>query len=123
MNPFVHLPEYHVVVCTGKECKYAVLPSHIDSHLNRSHHNYNQVQRKQVVQEIQQVEGLIQDVGGLQSFKFPKPNNPAIPELRSAMPDGLQCRSCSHICRNERQMRAYCAGKHQWNNERKKGRP
>jgi hypothetical protein len=57
MNPFVHLPEYHVVVCTGKECRYAVLPVHVDSHLSSPHHGYNPEQRKQVIQEVRQFPG------------------------------------------------------------------
>ena len=24
MNPFVHLPNYYVIVCIGLECKYAI---------------------------------------------------------------------------------------------------
>jgi hypothetical protein len=66
MNPFVHLPKYHVVVCTGKECRHAVLPIHVDSHLSSPHHSYNTEQRKQVVQEVQQIPGLIQDRRELQ---------------------------------------------------------
>ena len=66
MNLFIHLPKYHVVVCAGKECKYAVLPIHIDSYLSSPYHNYTQEQRAQITQEIQQIPGLIQDARGLQ---------------------------------------------------------
>ena len=38
MDPFVHLPEHKVVVCV--ECKHAVLPSNIDTHL-RDKDTYN----------------------------------------------------------------------------------
>lgn len=123
MNPFVHLPDYQAIVCTSPECKYAVLPIHVDSHLSSPRHNYNREQREQVIQEISQIEGLIQDTRGLESFTFPKPTSPAVPELRAVMSDGLQCRLCSHICRNERRMRAHCKDIHKWINDRKKGRP
>lgn len=123
MNPFVHLPEYHVIVCSGQKCKYAVLPVHINSHLGSPHHNYNREQRDQVIREIQQIPELIQDVRGLATFQFPAPTSPAVSELQAVMPNGLQCRSCSYICQTERRMRAHCTDKHQWKNERKKGRP
>jgi hypothetical protein len=123
MNPFIHLPNYHVIVCAGPRCKYAVLPIHVDSHLSDARHNYNREQRKQVIGEICQIKGLIQDTRGLESFEFPKPNSPAIPELRAVMLDGLQCRECPYICRNERKMQGHCKNVHNWVNNQKKGRP
>ena len=48
MNPFIHLPNYHVIVYVGPRCKYAVLPIHVDSHLSNARHNYNKEQREQV---------------------------------------------------------------------------
>ena len=82
MNPFIHLPNFRVIVCAGPKCKYAILPIHVDSHLSNPRHDYNKEQREQVVQEISQIDGLIQDTKGLESFKFPKPSSPAIPELK-----------------------------------------
>jgi hypothetical protein len=122
MNPFSHLPEYHIVVCTGKECKYAMWPSHIDSHLSSSQHNYNREQRQQVIQEIQQIPGLIQDARGLSLFKFPEPMSPAISELKPAK-DGLQCKICRYICCSRVKMRDHCKAVHQCENECKKGLP
>jgi len=123
MNPFIHLPDYHVIVCAGPRCKYVVLPIHVDSHLRDARHNYSREQREQVIQEISQIEGLIQDTRGLGSFEFPKPDSPAIPELRAAMSDGLQCRQCPYICRNDRKMRGHCKNIHDWVNNQKKGQP
>jgi hypothetical protein len=59
MNPFIHLPDYHVIVYARPKCKYAVLPIHVDSHLSNVRHNYNREQREQVIQQINQIEGLI----------------------------------------------------------------
>src|SRR5277367_6555500 len=123
MNPFIHLSNFRIIVCSGPRCKYAVLPVHVDSHLSDPRHNYNKEQREQVVREISQIEGLIQDTKGLESFAFPEPTSPAIPELRAVMPDGLQCKQCPYICRNERKMRGHCKEVHNWMNEQKKGRP
>ena len=97
MNPFIHLPNYRVIVCAGPRCKYVVLPIHVDSHLGDARHNYSKEQREQVIQEISQINGLIQDNRGLVSFKFPNLDSLAIPELRTAMSDGLQCRQCPYI--------------------------
>lgn len=41
MNPFVHLLNYRAIVCAGLDCKYAVLPIHIDSYLDSLRYNYN----------------------------------------------------------------------------------
>ena len=123
MNPFLHLPNFRVIVCSGPRCKYAILPIHVDSHLSDPRHNYNPEQREQVIQEISQINKLIQDPRGLESFQFPKPNSPAIPELRAAMSDGLQCKQCPYICRNERKMQGHCKDVHDWVNVQGKGRP
>ena len=97
MNPFIHLPNYRVIVCTGPQCKYAVLPIHVDSHLSNVRHNYKKEQREQVIKEIQQIPGLIQDPKGLESFTFPQPSSPAIPELGAAKPNGFKCRLCKYV--------------------------
>jgi hypothetical protein len=117
MNPFIHLPNYGVIVCVGPKCKYAVLPIHVDSYLSNACHNYNKEQQEQVIQEINQIGGLIQDARGLELFVFPKPNSPAIPELRAVILDGLQCKLCSHICWNERRMQAHCKDIYKWVND------
>ena len=122
MNPFVHLPDYYVIVCSGPRCKYAVLPIHVDSHLSDARHNYNKEQREQVIQEIGQIDGLIQDIRGLESFTFPKPSNPAIPELKPAK-EGLQCKECRYICCHIAKMQKHCKEVHEWRNKQKKGRP
>jgi len=122
MNPFIHLPDYHVIVCVGPKCKYAVLPIHVDSHLSDARHNYSKEQREQVIQEISQIGGLIQDTRGLESFTFPKPTSPAIPELKPAK-EGLQCKECWYICCHIAKMQKHCKEVHEWRNKQKKGRP
>jgi Orsellinic acid/F9775 biosynthesis cluster protein D len=111
-----------MLVCTGKECKYAVLPIHINSHLSSACHNYNPEQRKHVINEVQQIPGLIRDTRELQWFQFPEPSSPAIPELKPAK-EGFQCKTCRYICCTQVGVRNHCTAVHQWKNERKKGRP
>jgi Orsellinic acid/F9775 biosynthesis cluster protein D len=111
MNPFIHLPKYRVIVCTGPKCKYAVLPVYVDSYLRDLRHDYDKEQQEQVVQEISQIDGLIQDAKGLESFTFPERTSPAIPELNPAK-EGLQCVQCRYICCNPVKMRDHCKGVH-----------
>src|SRR5271168_4067523 len=113
MNPFIHLPSHRTIVCVGPKCKYAILPVHVDSHLSDPRHNYNREQREQVAQQISQIEGLIQDTRGLESFAFPEPASPAIPELKPAK-EGLQCIECRYICCHIAKMQKHCKDAHQW---------
>jgi superfamily II DNA helicase RecQ len=107
-----------------KSCKYAVLPSQVNSHLrHKMRHNYNRRQREQVTEEIQAMNGLFQDEEDLKGFQFPSPTRPPIPELNGAKKDGLKCRKCRYICRNERRMRVHCEAAHEWENPRSGGRP
>jgi len=122
MNPFIHLPNYRIIICTGPKCKYAILPIHVDNHLSDPRHNYSREQREQVIQEINQIQGLIPNAKGLESFEFPKPTSPAIPELRPAK-DALQCIQCKYICCHKVRMQKHCKEVHQWKNDQKKGRP
>jgi Orsellinic acid/F9775 biosynthesis cluster protein D len=123
MNPFIHLPDYRVIVCAGPECKYAILPIHVDRHLSSSRHNYSKEQREQVIEEISQIQGLIQDTKGLELFEFPKPASPAIPELKAANPHGFKCRLCKYVICHRQLIQGHCRKVHKWKNERKKGRP
>jgi uncharacterized protein (DUF2225 family) len=67
MNPFIHLPKYHVIIC--QKCKYAVLPSQIDTHLsNREKHGYDKDQRQAIIQEVARVPGLILSEAQLEAF-------------------------------------------------------
>jgi Orsellinic acid/F9775 biosynthesis cluster protein D len=71
MNLFIYLPNYRVIICTRLQCKYTVLPIHVDSYLSNVCHNYKKEQQEQVIKEIQQILGLIQDLKGLELFTFP----------------------------------------------------
>ena len=123
MNPFIHLSDYRVIVCTGPQCKYAVLPIHVDSHLSDVRHNYKKEQQEQVIKEISQIEGLIQDTRGLESFVFPKSTSPAIPKLNAPKTDRLKCQLCEYVICHRRLIQEHCRTIHRWENERGKGRP
>jgi len=51
MDPFIHLPDYKVIVCT--DCQYAVLPSQISHHLSSStRHNMAKGVRERIAEEV-----------------------------------------------------------------------
>jgi len=80
MDPFVHFPVQGVVVCS--ECKHAVLPSHVDTHLkDGGRHRAVKVERERVVQAIQAIMGLKTKTADLNHLVFPPVSNPPIPTL------------------------------------------
>jgi hypothetical protein len=97
INPFVYLPNFCIIVYIGQKYKYAILPIYIDCHLSNLYYNYNKEQQEQVVQEISQINRLIQDARGLESFAFPEPTSLAIPELNTAKPNRLKCQLYRYI--------------------------
>jgi hypothetical protein len=108
MNLFIYLSDYNVIVCTGQTCRYTVLPIHIDSHLSSSRYNYNKEQREQIIQEIHKIERLIQDTRGLESFTFPEPTSPAIPELKAPKLNGLKCQLYRYMICHRQLIQNHC---------------
>lgn len=71
MDPFVHIAEQQLVVCSDRACQYAVLPSNINTHLkDKDTHNMVKEDRDQIMQEVQKIEGLIQHKWELNSISF-----------------------------------------------------
>jgi superfamily II DNA helicase RecQ len=128
MDRFIHLPEFHVIIC--KECKYAVLPSHINTHFAAKPHKLGVEERRKIIQEVAIVDGLIVDEKILRQSEFPFPAATSKPIKGLATPKtgALQCmfqtgdEGCKYICSTVRQMRAHCTKEHQWNSTQK-GRP
>jgi hypothetical protein len=125
----MHLPEYRVVVCI--ECKHAVLPSNVDTHLrDENTHNMPKESRGLVVQEIQKIQGLITSRADLNRLVFPPAGNPPIPVLQEPRTDGRKCqlpneagRPCQYISCHRQMIQEHCRQVHQWENPQKKGRP
>ena len=121
MNPFIHLPQYSVIVC--RKCKYAILPSQINTHLSNKKHGYSKEERQAIIQEVAKLPGLIQSEAQLEAFQFPPSIAKAIPELKAAKPNGLKCQSCAYVVCHRQLIQEHCRTVHRWENERKKGRP
>ena len=69
IEPFVHLLEYCIIVCV--ECKHVVLPSHVDAHLkDKNKYNTTKEEQEQIYQEVQQIEGLIEEQAELNKISF-----------------------------------------------------
>ena len=128
MDPFVHFPSQRVVVCS--QCKHAVLPSNINTHLrNEDKHNMPQEDRTRIVEQVQAIGGLITDRVELNQLVLPLASSPPIPELQPPRTNGMQCqlqdeaqRPCRFIICNEDEIRKHCRKKHGWENKQK-GRP
>jgi hypothetical protein len=91
MYPFVHLLDHGVVVCV--ECQHAVLPSNINTNLSDvNKHNSTKEKRQQVIQEVENIEGLIIKRADLDRLVFPPASEPPISALQDPRTDGLKCR-------------------------------
>jgi hypothetical protein len=128
MKPFVHFPMQRLVVCS--KCHHAVLPGNVDTHLKDADtHNMRKENREHIVEEIQQIRGLIQHKLELNDLIFPLASSPPIPELGKPRTDGMQCKlqyedgqPCRFISCHEDQIRKHCREQHAWENKQK-GRP
>ncbi|KAJ0121817.1 Uncharacterized protein HZ326_31671 [Fusarium oxysporum f. sp. albedinis] len=78
MEPFVHLPEFSIIIC--KSCQFAYIAKEADSHL-RVRHSMPTAERQVIIQQVQAIPGIIQDQAGLQAFPFPPPTTKPIPRL------------------------------------------
>jgi hypothetical protein len=131
MDQFIHLPEFRVIIC--KKCQYAVLPSEINTHFQKTPvHSLDHPSRQRIVQQVAMVHGLIRDEEQLkqEGFSFPPSTSPAIPELREPKRDGLRCKynsedrkQCPYVVRYPQAMREHCRVVHQWKCMKKKGKP
>jgi hypothetical protein len=131
MDQFTHLPEFRVIIC--KKCQYAVLPSEINAHFQKTPvHSLDHPSRQRIIQKVAFIHGLIQDETQLQQegFSFPPSTSPAIPELQEPKRDGLRCtyntkegNQCPYVVRNTQKMREHYRIVHRWTVVKKKGKP
>ena len=129
MDPFIHFPEQRVVVCY--ECKHAVLPSNVNTHLREEgKHDMSPEDRFRIIQQIQTIEGLITDKRELNKLVFPAASNPPIPILQEPRKDGRKCqlqdqnqRPCQYISCHRQMIQEHYRVEHGWVNPQKKGRP
>lgn len=68
MEPFVHLPEYQLVIC--KRCQHAVLAGQIERHLQIKH-KFTKESREGVIKSIREINGLISTKDELAQLPWP----------------------------------------------------
>jgi len=111
------------VVC--KQCKFAVLPIHLDSHLSTNNHAIPKSERDEIIENVK---------GGYDLIEYTREIKPKIAEFLSttfdgnSLPylslyrDGISCHDCSYVCRNYFGMQNHCRSEHGWSNFRSKGK-
>ena len=94
MDQFIHLPEFYIVVC--RECKYTVLPSHIDIHFTTKPHKLDKKERQRIAEEVAEINGLIGNEETLKRSEFPFLLATSLPiaALAKLEENGLQCIAC-----------------------------
>src|SRR5258706_2506639 len=129
MDQFIHLRQWRVIVC--KKCQYAVLPSEIDTHFQKSPiHALSKKDRVYIANQVAKINRLICDEEQLKSeFVFPPPNNPPIAALKEPMTDGLRCKfvvmgkQCPYVHRQAQEIRKHCREEHKSENIKAQGQP
>src|SRR6267154_3106028 len=91
MGQFIHSREWRVIIC--KKCQYAVLPSEIDTHFQKSPiHALSKRDRVYIGNQVAKINGLIRNEEQLKSeFVFPPSTILPIAALKEPKPDGLRC--------------------------------
>ena len=117
---FEHLAEYSVAIC--RECRHGVLPSHIESHLQRVH-RVKHKQAKHIAEKVRGWSGLTEYASEITvPSRLPAPIN-QLPVYS----DGLLCQldptRCCKVLRSADSMRKHWQRAHSWSVADKSGRP
>jgi Orsellinic acid/F9775 biosynthesis cluster protein D len=96
-------------------CKYAVLPSQVDSHLDSAKHRIPARQRRAIQEEIQAWPDLFQNEADLVRLQIPRHHPPRLEQLEIYV-DGRKCNTCGHIMRTNEGIKKHCRTQHGWVN-------
>lgn len=80
-------------------------------------------ERHKVARDIARIPGIIKDQLALEGFQFPPPTISNVPYLIPPEPDGLKCRKCPYIAKQEKKIHKHCRSCQGWKNPRSRGRP
>ncbi len=79
MEPLIHLPTYRVIICSDSSCRYAVLPSNVNTHL-RIRHRVSAGKRRDIISHILSIPNLIVDEEHLGViYRNPQPDQAPVP--------------------------------------------
>ncbi len=116
MEPFTHLSQFQVVVCTT--CRFAYVSSSAEVHLRKQHPEISKARRCAIANTVQLLPGIRETRDDLIDFPFPPSDSPPIPQLRDPVGNGLRCRHCSFVSvGNKRYMQEHCRTQHRWVND------
>src|SRR6478736_5495758 len=118
MEPFVHLPEFPIIIC--KSCQFAYVAKEADSHL-RVRHSMPTAERQVIIQQVQAIPGIIQDQAGLPAFPFPPPTTKPIPFIAPPSDNGIACNKCPYVIGIIQGIQKHHREEHGWVNDWKKG--
>jgi uncharacterized C2H2 Zn-finger protein len=117
---FEHVAEYSIVAC--RECRYAVWPGQIESHL-QGQHKVSYKQAEIVGEQIRNWAGLLQYPSELE---VPGGVSRPVPQL-AMYTDGLLCQldsgQCSRIFRSSKSLKKHWRIDHGWSASGRQGQP
>jgi hypothetical protein len=85
--------------------------------------------RQRIIEQVQQIEGLIRDRSELNSLNYPPAHEPPIVLLQEPRDDGMRCEvdregnPYHYIACQVQKIQEHCRVVHRWENPQKKGRP
>lgn len=121
MELITYLEEYHIIAC--QQCMHAIWPSQVKAHYQGPKHGW-------IIQRVRDLMAAIDEaslnlIQYLIEFEVPDYVDSAVSELEICT-DGLICQlepdNCQYICRNAKFMRTHCKQKHEWKQQRQRGR-
>ena len=86
---FVHYPNFQIIVC--KDCKSAVVPNQVKTHLKQSHGLLTTRTRGQIAKHVDQLHNIAYKH---EDVHYPAFEEEAIPELGPALEGCFQCKEC-----------------------------
>lgn len=106
---FVHYTNIQVIVC--KDCKSAVVPNQVKTHLKQSHGLLTAKTRDEIAQHVHQLDHVAYRNEDVQ---YPVFEEEAIPELGPALEDCFQCKECNSLRESSKGIEKHCREEHGW---------
>jgi hypothetical protein len=113
---FVHYANFQVIVC--RDCKSAVVPSQVKTHLKQSHGLLTTRTRDQIIKQVNQLEHVAHRHEDVQ---YPIFEQEAIPELGPTLEGCFQCKECGVLRESKKGMERHCREEHGWASTKSRG--
>lgn len=120
MDPFVHLAEFFLVVCT--RCQFACVADEVQSHLRDRHPEVSAERRARIAEAVVSIPNIIRSQEDLARLPYPTPTHAPIPYIKPPQTNGLGCKECSFVVRTKTRIKKHCREDHGWQNPNKRGR-